>query len=281
MREYNKVKNHWKQFEKNLILYLHTTRKVYDNYTGFIMKTMRSFLNWMSNTKGYTIGNFHKYMFVRKEDIPIITLSIEQLKKFMYDLDFTNGLSEHLKKSKDLFVFGCLTGLRFSDLQLLKKTDLLQRDGQFYLSNISQKTGTPVKIKLHPEAWKILQNNKFPGGKLCYNISLGNFNKNLKILAEKAGWTYDINKSRAVRGIQVGMKKSNVMTSNYRFCDLISSHVMRRTAITNLLMLGVSELTVRKISGHSDSSVSFMRYVNLAQTYVDKELDKAYIGLNE
>ena len=55
--------------------------------------------------------------------------------------------------------------------------------------------------------------------------------------------------------------------------------MMRRTAITTLLILGMPEHLVRKISGHSHASNSFNRYVHYAQVYIDKEIDKVHSKL--
>jgi hypothetical protein len=62
----------------------------------------------------------------------------------------------------------------------------------------------------------------------------------------------------------------------FRFCDQLSSHVMRRTGITLLLMLGMPEYMVRKVSGHTAHSREFFRYVNFAQSYVTEEIDKVH-----
>lgn len=51
---------------------------------------------------------------------------------------------------------------------------------------------------------------------------------------------------------------------------------MRRTAITTMLCLGMPEMAVRKISGHSPMSKEFFRYVTLAQTYLDNETLKMF-----
>jgi hypothetical protein len=51
---------------------------------------------------------------------------------------------------------------------------------------------------------------------------------------------------------------------------------MRRTAITNMLMRGVPENLVRKISGHSPLSKEFYRYVALSQDYQDTQMRKMY-----
>jgi integrase len=65
-------------------------------------------------------------------------------------------------------------------------------------------------------------------------------------------------------------------TSTERFCDCMSSHMMRRTCITNMLSSGMPELIVKKISGHSNNSRSFFRYVNFAQNTLDNEIDKMH-----
>ncbi|MBI2729665.1 MAG: hypothetical protein HYX40_02740 [Sphingobacteriales bacterium] len=56
---------------------------------------------------------------------------------------------------------------------------------------------------------------------------------------------------------------------------------MRRTVITLLLMMGMPEYIVRKISGHTAHSESFFRYVNFADSYVTDEIDKVYGKLKE
>jgi integrase len=61
---------------------------------------------------------------------------------------------------------------------------------------------------------------------------------------------------------------------NYRFCDLISSHTMRRTAITTMLRMGMNETNVRLISGHAAHSPSFYRYVFYADSFMEEEMDK-------
>ncbi len=54
--------------------------------------------------------------------------------------------------------------------------------------------------------------------------------------------------------------------------------MMRRTAITTLLILGMPEHLVRKISGHSHASTFCNHYVHYAQTYMDKEIEKVILS---
>jgi hypothetical protein len=78
-------------------------------------------------------------------------------------------------------------------------------------------------------------------------------------------------------GKRIELKTRN--GKSYRFCDLLSSHVMRKTTITTLLMAGVPEHAVRRISGHAPNSKEFFRYVQYSQRYMDEYTDKVFDGL--
>ena len=112
-------------------------------------------------------------------------------------------------------------------------------------------------------------------------ISTYNLNKNLKLLAEAASWTNQVTKTHGRRGISISLNSTSKIDKGFRFCDLITSHTMRRTAITTMLSLGMTEYMVRKISGHSANSKEFFRYVALAQSYIDKETEAFYQRLSE
>lgn len=102
-------------------------------------------------------------------------------------------------------------------------------------------------------------------------MTLLNFNKNLKKIGKLAGFTRPIEMTRERLG-----KTKKLNGKQLLFCDKMSSHMMRRTAITTMLILGMPEHLVRKISGHSQRSNSFSRYVHYAQPYIDTEIDKVH-----
>jgi integrase len=190
---------------------------------------------------------------------------------------FDNSLPEHLKTTKAIFVLGCTIGLRFSDLMNLKPKNLETVNGNVYIVNQSIKTNTYTRIKLPEYAVEIVQLYKKQQRTLLPVISLNQFNKNLKQIGELAGWTHTVGKERSKRGIKKELKTSD--GKSYRFCDLLSSHVMRRTAITTLLIHGMPEPLVRKISGHAPGSKEFYKYVQYSETFLDNETDKVFSQL--
>lgn len=72
------------------------------------------------------------------------------------------------------------------------------------------------------------------------------------------------------------MEIKNKNGSSWKFHQHITAHTMRRTAITTLLILGVPELIVRKISGHAPGSKEFYKYVAISQQYLNQEVQNAY-----
>lgn len=255
---------------------------LYDNYVGNNMKILRAFFNYLNNEQGLRVGSFHKNFYVRNEEIPIVVLSPEQLNFLIYDKSFEESLSNRLQRTKDIFVFGCTVALRVSDLLSLSGSNLEITEGKYYLNVISKKTQTPTRIKLPDYAIEIIQKyHRSRHKNLLPVISNFNLNKNLKLLAETAGWTTQVAKTRGRRGISISLDKTSKIDKGFRFCDLITSHTMRRTAITTMLSLGMTEFMVRKISGHAANSKEFFRYVALAQSYIDKETEALFRRLSE
>lgn len=272
-REFNSSKKYWQKFYKKFTDYLYKDLNHYDNYVGLTIKNLRVFFNWLRTEKGINCGEFHKSFYVRKEEVPIITLSKEQLQFLIYDKSFDASLSDPLRRSKDFFVFGCIVGLRYSDLVRLTKQNLQVRDGEVYLTTKSLKTAHKSSIKLPAYLIEIIKKCR-KRKTLLPVISLFRFNINIKKICRLAGWDYPVEKIRDKKGRSFLIKSQKI--NSFAFCDLVSSHTMRRTAITNMLTLGMPELLVRKISGHTDDSRAFYRYVELAQQYMDQEINKAY-----
>lgn len=72
----------------------------------------------------------------------------EQLKFLIHDKDFESKLTSTQIKLKDIFVFGCSTGLRFSDIFLLTNKNFELTNGQWYLKVKSKKTKIYSFVKL-------------------------------------------------------------------------------------------------------------------------------------
>jgi integrase len=275
-RELITEKNYWKKFYKRFTDYLYDELGYFDNYIGVTIKNIKTFFNYLNKELAMGAGDFHKQFYVRKEEIAIFPLLPEELNFLIHDKTFEEGLRPRMKEVKDFFVFGCTVALRFSDLVALQKSNVRIVGGNYYLAVRSVKTSTDSLIKLPTYAIDIINRHQKLKKRLLPKFNVVNLNKFIKQLLEQAGFTHPVHITRGRRGVAIQQKKEQ---QSLRFCDVATTHTMRRTAITTMLSLGVPEQVVRKISGHSSSGKEFYRYVLWAQTYQDMEMEKMYASL--
>lgn len=280
--QFESEKKYWKDFYLAFTTYLFEDLNHHDNHAGRLIKLLRCFFNYLINEKGYDIGFFHRKFYVKLEDIDIVVLTPERLNHLVYNKQIEKQLTEDLIKAKDVFVVGCMVALRYSDLMALKKTNLEVINNRMYLKVQSIKTQTYSRVKLPEFAIEIIKKySKLYTNRILPEIKMNMLNKNLKKLMEIYGFTEYIERNRQRRGIPEPIYLDPVNKIKYRFCDAVSSHTMRRSAITIMLSLGMNEQMVRQISGHAPNSKEFYRYVAFAQNYIDNEIDRVHKKLDK
>jgi len=89
----------------------------------------------------------YKHFKVKKVETKRDVLTIDELNR-LEALELPT-IKKHLEIVRDMFLFGCYTGLRFSDIAGLKRTDLHINFDQVILKLIAQKTGKPLDLPLH------------------------------------------------------------------------------------------------------------------------------------
>lgn len=260
-------KRYWERFYRKYTDYLYA-KGSFDNYVGVHIKVLKTFFAYLKTEKLLAIGDFYKGFYIRSENVPIIVFTQDQLKYLISNEAFEESLPPYLRRTKDLMVFGSTVGLRYSDLTKLTKRNIEKVNGVAYLKVRSQKTKTETVIKLPDYAIQITRKYKHLPTLLPV-ISKARMNKNIKELCERAGWNHTVGKSRSRKGLS---RNVTIEGEPARFCDLVTTHTMRKTAITTLLILGVPEQVVRKISGHAPGSKEFYRYVHYSQHYVDSQI---------
>ena len=79
--------------------------------------------------------------------------ALDKLKALHFD-----GLDEDMKTSRDVFLFACCTGAAYCDLMTLNHKHLIRDDeGALWLKFNRQKTGVLCRVKLLPEALRLLE----------------------------------------------------------------------------------------------------------------------------
>lgn len=275
-KEKEQATKYYKKFFADFTDYLYTKKDFYDNYVGLIVKGLRTFLNYLNTELNIQVGEYHKKFYIPTEEVDIVVLTPEQLNYLIYDTNLNAKLPEHLIKVKDIFIFGCTVALRFSDLMKLKAENLQFYNNTHYLKVTSIKTNTNTTIKLPAYAVDILKKYHKKQKTLLPQHSNAWLNKCLKELAKYLDFTEPLIKYRTKRGVKCVVYKNKAKRQHYTLADHITTHTMRRTAITTMLRLGMPDQVVRKISGHSANSKEFFRYVEFAQSYVDEHTDMVF-----
>lgn len=91
--------------------------------------------------------------------------------------------------ARDLFLFGCWTGISFTDIKNLTTDNIVEMNGTPWIVSKRQKTGVPFQIKLMDIPMQIIKRyESFRTDKRLFNIgSLDMVNKRIKAVAKKCG----------------------------------------------------------------------------------------------
>ncbi len=182
---------------------------------------------------------------VTREKTENIYLTETELMEFD-KLDLSEN--KRLDNVRDLFLIGCYTGLRFSDLKRLTKNNIIGENIEIE----TQKTREVVAIPLH-NIVKIILNKH--NGALPRAVSNQKMNKYIKEIGQMIE-SLNINTSKTIT-------KGNIeVTKNKKKYLQITTHTARRSFASNLFVAGVPSQVIMKATGHKTEK-SFMQYIKI------------------
>lgn len=170
--------------------YLRMVRRNVDNTINTKLNRLRSVVKWAGQL-GYPIddpfGKGLKFMSRSKPRAVFLT-------KDEYDGFLKKALPDKygsaMQLTRELFIFSCETGLRYSDVMDLRWEHLKEDNQGTYISKIQCKTRELVEIPIMSKIAKVLiakYRRMSVGESVFPRISNNCVNKNLKLLAKKAG----------------------------------------------------------------------------------------------
>lgn len=227
--------------------YLLEKKKLADNTHGKRMKHLR----WFLKSLDFDVSKIK----LRSSKKPIISLTLEELKRLeSVDVSF----SVEQQKAKDMFLLGCYTGLRISDLKRLNATNT--KDG--FIKIKLQKNDKDVRIPIIKAADLILSKYEYRSPR----ISAQAVNECIKLVCEKA----KINEKVVIDYTRGGQRLSKTKPK-YK---LITSHIAGKTFITLAPKLwGLSPAEIAAIVGKDLKT--------LIQSYFGDQGDEARIKIIE
>jgi len=244
-----------KFFDKFLDYYFEDTNEKDGEKKGYLnsyvrknIKFIRHFLTWATD-KGYNKNlDFTKWKLdtgQKKENIGenVISLTIAEFLS-IYKMNFD---TEAMQRTRDFLILACSTGLRYSDIANLKKSDIDFIQGVITCTTI--KTGTRTQIPFNEFSRSILvkyqssPNYNSKGVEMAFPaISNQKTNEALKELGKIASINTKITKIHYQRN-----KRIEEVFSKH---DLISTHIGRKTFITLNIWLGVKSEILMGLTTH-------------------------------
>ena len=168
--------------------------------------------------------------------------ALDKLKALRFD-----GLDGDMETSRDVFLFACYTGAAYCDLMALNREHLVRDDeGNLWLKFSRQKTGVLCRVKLLPEALRLLEQLHSDAREtLLPYMNYATYLSCLKAISLRAGLSLPI----------------TTHTARHTFATLIT------------LEQGVPIETVSKMLGHSTVRMT-ERYAEVTPQKLFEEFDR-------
>ena len=260
------VKNHLTNFREGLTFeffderglndyvgYLRDVKEMCNTTIGKQLSFLKWFLRWAFK-KGVHQNNAYdsykpKLKSTQKKIIFLTWNELNRLREFKIPSN-----KQALERVRDVFLFQCFTGLRYSDVFNLRRSDI---KGD-HIEVTTVKTSDSLIIELNNHSKAILDKYKdvaFENDKVLPVITNQKMNDYLKELAELAGIDEPIRQT-----YYKGNERIDEVTPKYA---LLGTHAGRRTFICNALALGIPPQVVMKWTGHSDYK-AMKPYIDIA-----------------
>jgi integrase len=224
-------------------------KKYSPNTIGSYIKNIKVFMNEAVDKKLTTNTEYKSRRFKKvSEEAENIYLTQAELTK-IYEKDFSK--KKNLDRIRDMFIIGCYTGLRYSDLFTISNDNLIDKGTKLRIK--TEKTGELVIIPLHNYIKTIIKKH---GGIPQYKTSNQSMNESLKVIAEQAGIKDNV--------LITATKGSTVEKICYKKYDLVSVHTARRSFATNAYLNDIPTISIMKITGHKTEK-SFLKYIKISQ----------------
>lgn len=237
-----------------------------DNTINKYLSILKEFMKW-SCDKGYSQSqDYKKISNLNESYFNVYALSAKEIRKLISidfndskikELDYVSQNIDSLELARDSFVFRCLCGIRFSDFQNLSVSSI--KDSQLNLTTI--KTSTRINFKLHLEAQKILEKYDYKIPALTNTIE----NELLKVVGRIAEFDELVKCVRKRKGQKIHEEKKK--------WEILTTHVARKSFITNCLNAGMQQHVVMKLAGISKPT-TLQRYISVTDNDIAREFEK-------
>lgn len=274
IKRYQNIRNILSKFEKSRKFTL-TFSKIDSNFHKEFTSYCMDDLKHINTTYARNLGLFKTFMFwalknkytyndtfidfkkVERVITNQIALTIEDLEKII-SFEFE---SIKLENVRDVFVMACVTGMRFGELKLLKRSNVT--NDYINLKEDKDKNKPAREIPLTNIARYLLLKHDYQ----LPLVSNQNYNDYIKEVFKKLDYTNIVQKV-TTRG------KENIKEDMF-FYERISTHTARRTFITMMKRQGKSDKLIASMTGHTHMP-TLNSYYQVSEPEKKEALDQVF-----
>lgn len=248
-------------FFYKFVAFLEKEKQLQPNTIAKDIQVLKTFMNEAVDL-GYTtnLSHRHRKFTARWVEVDSVYLSDKELMK-LYKHDFS--ANKRLEQVRDLFIFGCYTGLRFSDYSTVQPENIISIEGEPFLKIVTKKTGQLVIIPCNPIVLDLFTKYASNANKLPKSLSIQKFNDYIK---------------EGCRAAKLTEKGRLIDAPDLELWECVSSHTARRSFATNLYLDGFPTLEIMKLTGHRTEK-AFLKYIKVSRLDTARRL-QAHIQKN-
>ncbi|MDP1843398.1 MAG: site-specific integrase [Sediminibacterium sp.] len=288
---YSALKRHLEEYQKHFntsVTFAAINYQFFEDFQAFLIKhrnlnnttvakqlsTVKTFLNY-AKKRGVEVSSHYQDFKIKKEVLEVIALTNVEF-ELLFNLDLKD--QDRLSKVRDIFCFACATGMRYSDLNLLRwdhiKDDIITFTVKKTKSRLTiplneYSTAILARYKGNPKPLPMITNQKLND----YLKGWEEKDKNGKVIKQHKGLCEIAGIDEPIEIVRYrGVKREANIYPKYK---LIGVHTGRKTFVTLSLEKGMSAEQVMSITGHTDYK-SFKRYVNITEGIKKVAMVKAW-----
>jgi integrase len=274
IKRYKNIKNILEKFEaarKFKLIFSKIDETFHREFTSYCMDDLKH----INNTYARNLGLFKTFMFWARKNKFTYNDSFVEFKKvervitnqIALTIDDLNKLMQHefesekLGRVRDVFVFACVTGMRFGELSLIRRSNVT--NDFILLKEDKDETKETREIPLTSISRYILL-------KYDYELPLianQKQNKYIKDVFQEMEYNNKVQKV-TTKG------KENIKEEMF-FYDRISTHTARRTFITMMKRQGKSDKLIASITGHNDMK-TLNQYYQISEPEKKEAMDEVF-----
>ena len=221
------------------------SRKYKNSTVNQVMKSLLTIMKLADKSNIMVHASYMNYEPIEpKSENRIVALTLDEVNTLL-NLELKGSLN----CVRDMFVWACATGQRYSDVVNMKWSNVKASENK--IGYYAVKTGLYTEVNLNKTSKAILEKNKgnpYPIPRKTNNKC----NEEIKEICRIAGFDEEIEvvSENGIERTITTMKK----------WELVTFHTSRRSFATNCIRLGMPDCLVMDFTGHKDHK-NFRRYI--------------------